>query len=262
VLDRSIVTRAGSKATRELKRASLEVRRRRCSGDLFVDYGWIRLLYSGDSDDQEIAYHLNQNRWHEKDMHVFRSLLAPGRTAIDVGANLGFISTQLAAVVGDHGRVLAFEPSPRVFAKLEKTIVANGLHQVEPFNLGCGAAASVEKLHRISDSSGNASIVGVGTDPIEIRIERLDDIPEARVAPVSLIKIDTEGYEPRVLEGAAGLIEADRPIIYLEMGGEYIESTLQSIQILEDAGYDIDHVRTMDWSSVGNGSDYFFRPRT
>jgi hypothetical protein len=74
----------------ELLRAQLEVRRRRVDDDLFVDYGWIQLLYSGDSDAQEIAYHQNQDRWFEKDMSVFRSLIARGQTAIDVGANMGF----------------------------------------------------------------------------------------------------------------------------------------------------------------------------
>lgn len=259
--DQRFIARARNRGLRAARRASLEARRRRKDGDLFVDYGWIRLLYSGDRDDQEISYHLNQKHWYEKDMHVFRSLLAPGQTAIDVGANLGFIATILARIVGDGGRVLAFEPSPRVFDKLEKTIAANGLRQVTPFNFGCGVTSSVEHLRQVSRSSGNASIVGSGTDPIEIFIERLDDVAAARASPVSLLKIDTEGYEPRVLEGAAGIIETDRPILYLEMGGEYRDSTLESVKILEAAGYGIDHVRAIDWSGVGNGSDYFFLPR-
>jgi len=243
-----------------VKRASLEARRRRCSGDLFIDYGWIRLLYSGDRDHQEISYHLHQERWHEKDMHVFRNLVAPGDTAIDVGANLGFVTTMLASAVGNCGRVLSFEPSPHVFAKLEKTIAANGLHQVVSFNFGCGAASSVEQLHQVTASSGNASISKTGSDPIEIRVKRLDDIAEVRSTPVALLKVDTEGYEPRVLEGAAGIIEEDRPIIYLEMGGEYVESTVESIEILAAAGYDVNHVRSIDWPNIGNGSDFFFIP--
>lgn len=246
---------------RDLKRARLELRRRRCEDDLFVDYGWIKLLYSGDSDTQELVYHLNQARWYEKDMNVFRSLLAPGQTALDVGANVGFVTTMLASIVGPAGRVVAFEPSRPVFAKLEKTIAANGLDQVIPVNLGCGGSASVARLSQVSRSSGNASIVGNGHHATEIQIMPLDTVPEAVATTVSLIKIDTEGYEPEVLRGAEGLIQQHRPIIYLEMGGDYIESTLQSIQLLEDAGYGVDHVRSIDWSRVGNGSDYFFLPR-
>lgn len=118
----SLSQRACAKLAREVKRAELELRRRRVSGDLFVDYGWIRLLYRGDSDGQEVAYHLNQAHWYKEDLHVFRSLLAPGQTAIDVGANLGFITTILASIVGTTGGLVSFEPSPVVFDNLLKTI--------------------------------------------------------------------------------------------------------------------------------------------
>jgi len=244
----------------ELKRAQLQFRKQRAAGDLFVDYGWIRLLYSGDSDDQEIAYHLHQRHWHEKDMQVFRSLLAPGQTAIDIGANLGFITAMLASIVGPDGRVLAFEPAPAVFVKLQKTLAVNGLDQVTPMNFGCGAARSVTRLHQVNRSSGNASIVSGGRDAGEIRLERLDDVAQAWATRVSLLKIDTEGYEPEILQGARRLIADHRPIIYLEMGGDYVASTLRSMELLAEAGYGIDHVRSIDWSAVGNGSNYFFFP--
>ena len=257
----SILSRGRAKLSRETKRAHLELLHRRCSGDLFVDYGWIRLLYSSDGDGQEIAYHQNQAAWHEKDMHAFRSLLAPGQTAVDVGANMGFVTTMLASIVGHRGRVLAFEPSPTAFEKLKKTISANALSQVVPMHIGCGAARATAKLHEVSQSSGNASIIGQGAASTEIHVERLDDVPEAWATPISLLKIDTEGYEPEVLEGARRLIEEHRPTIYLEMGGDYLASTLRSIDLLADAGYATDHVRSIDWSDVGNGSDYFFLPR-
>jgi FkbM family methyltransferase len=258
---RSLIKRGRARFSRDIKRALLDLKKRLRTGDLFIDYGWIRLLYSADSDDQELAYHLNQERWYEKDMNVFRSLIAPGQTVLDVGANMGFVTTMIASIVGHEGRVVAFEPSPPVFAKLQKTISANGLHQVIPINLGCGASSSVQRLSQVSRSSGNASIIGDGHHSTEIHVEPLDNLPEALNTPVSLLKIDTEGYEPEVLRGARRLIEQHRPIIYLEMGGDYAESTLQSVELLEDAGYGVDHVRSIDWSKVGNGSDYFFLPR-
>jgi hypothetical protein len=132
---------------------------------------------------------------------------------------------------------------------------------VVPFDHGCGSAPGVARLNQVSDSSGNATIVGDGCGTVEVRVERLDDVTEAWAAPVALLKIDTEGYEPEVLLGAQRLIEHHRPIIYLEMGGDYVTSTLRSIELLADAGYGTDHVRSVDWSTVGNGSDYFFLPR-
>jgi FkbM family methyltransferase len=242
-------------------RARLEARRRRQSGDLFIDYGWVKLLYSGDGDVQEIAYHLHQAEWHRHDMHVLRSLVGPGETAIDVGANLGFVTTMLAALVGRDGRVLSLEPSPITFAKLQKTIAANALSQVVACNLGAGAAPGTQILTQVNRNSGNGSILASGGGPSRaIRIERLDDIPQAWQTPVSFLKIDTEGYEPHVLTGARRLIEHNQPVIYMEMGGDYVASTLESIELLSEAGYDTDRVRAIDWSEVGNGSNYFFLP--
>lgn len=258
---RLLLTRLRARLAKDAKRVQLEVRKRHCGGDLFVDYGWIRLLYSGDSDDQEILYHLHQKRWYVNEMEVFRNLIGPGQTAIDVGANMGFLTTVLASIVGQEGRVISFEPSGPVYEKLLKTIAANGLHQVVPLNLGCGAASATARLDQVTGSSGSASIIGAGQDATEIRVERLDDVPEVWATPVSLLKIDTEGYEPEVLEGAQRLIAERKPVIRLEMGGEYVDSTLRSIALLTDYGYDTQHIESIDWSRVGNGSDYVFFPR-
>ena len=257
-----ILQRGNDRLRVQAARTLLEARRRRTGGDLFVDYGWIKLLYSGDGDMQEVSYHMNQAQWHDKDMLAFRSLLAPGQVAIDVGANMGFLTTLFASIVGPQGKVLSFEPSPTIFAKLEKTVVANGLSQVTAINKGCGAESATLRLNRVSGSSGNSSIIGTGDDSgaIDIDVVRLDDVSAAFERPVRLLKIDTEGYEPMVLEGAERLIAEHRPVIYLEMGGEYVDSTLRSIELLAAAGYDVSSVKDVDWSAVGNGSDYFFLP--
>ncbi len=258
---RNLVARVRRRVRFEVKRIELDLRRKRAdSDDLFIDYGWIRLLYSGDQDEQEIAYHQCQAHWHDKDITMFRSLLAPGRTAIDVGANLGFTTTMLASVVGPAGRVLSFEPSPIVYAKLRKTVEANSLSHVITFNLACGSSTSVQTLHAVTRSSGNSSILGEGPASASVEVVRLDDVDEVWERPVALIKIDTEGYEPEVLAGARRLIEKQRPILYLEMGGDYPESTRRSIELLSELRYGIEHVVGTDWSEIGNGSDFFFLP--
>jgi hypothetical protein len=132
----------------ERKRLELEVRRRRSDRDLFIDYGWARLLYSGDGDAQEVSYHLHAEEWHRNEVSAFGALLYEGGTAIDVGANQGFISIILASLVGPSGRVIAFEPSSTAYTKLCKTMAANGLSQVVPVNLGCGRRHETVTLTR------------------------------------------------------------------------------------------------------------------
>jgi FkbM family methyltransferase len=252
--------RIRGKIRREAKRLQLNAAHA-VRGDFAVDYGWIRLPYTADGDWQDIYYHLNNQPWHEKDSTIFRSLLYPGATAIDVGANIGFVSAILASLVGEAGRVVALEPASQTFHKLRTTLSVNHLDNVIPLKVGCGSARSSVALHAVTGSSGNASILGEGPLLDTISIVPLDEIPEAWETPVALIKIDTEGYEPEVLDGGRRLISEFRPTIYLEMGGDYLDSTRRSIAVLRELGYDTSAVETMDWSTIGNGSDFFFFPR-
>jgi FkbM family methyltransferase len=230
-------------------------------GDVVRDYGWIKLPYTGDGDLQEVEYHLNQADWHAHDESIFRCLVSPGSTVIDVGANMGFVSTMLASLVGPEGRVLAFEPSTHTVAKLHRVVELNDLDNVTVFNAGCGAVEEDVALHDVGTSSGVASIVGSGPVRETIRVLPLDEVPEARESRVSLIKIDTEGFEPLVLEGATELISEQAPALYIEMGGDYVDSTRRSIALLNELDYGIEHVRDVDWSQFGNGSNFFFLPR-
>lgn len=254
----TLTARAKAKLSREAKRLSLTARHR-LVGDFDVDYGWIRLPFTGDGDWQEVVYHQHQAEWREKDLFVFRSLVPPGSTVVDVGANLGFVTTILSRLVGSDGGVIAFEPSSRTFAKLQRTIQINGLANVRAINAGCGARHETLELRDLGGSSGNASIVGEGRVREEVEIVRLDDVPELRQSALALIKIDTEGFEPYVLEGARRLIGEYEPILYLEMGGDFVDSTRRSIELLKELGYDVRHVEHLDWSLHGNGSDFFFR---
>jgi FkbM family methyltransferase len=244
----------------ETKRFELEVRRRRSDRDLFIDYGWARLLYSGDGDAQEVSYHLHAEEWHRNELSAFGALVGEGGTAIDVGANQGFISLILASIVGPSGRVIAFEPSSTAYTKLCKTIAANDLGQVVPVKLGCGRRHETVTLHQVGRSSGNSSIRGVGTPLETIELKPLDEIDVVWERRVDLLKIDTEGAEPDVLSGAERLLREHRPTIYIEMGGEYVDSTRESIELLRLAGYDTDHVADVNWQEVGNGANFVFRP--
>jgi FkbM family methyltransferase len=254
-----LVRRLQNRARRELCKRRLD----RLKGDrshVFVDYGWIRLLYTGDGDVQELDYHINCLAWYRQDLAVYRQYLGPGDTAVDVGANLGFVTTMLAEAVGKTGTVFSFEPAKATFAKLQLTIQENDLTQVRSYRAGCGSRPDTAALHRVSASSGNSSIHGAG--PAErIELVPLDSIVEIFEKGVRLVKIDTEGHEPEVLRGAENLIATRHPVIYTELGGGYTASTMAALDLLDQYGYETGHVRRVEWSDVGRGSDYVFLPR-
>jgi FkbM family methyltransferase len=254
------MSHALARARREAKRMQLGARRLRVRGDLYVNYGWIRLLYCGDGDVQEILYHLNQREWRDNEMSALRPILRPGATVVDVGANLGFVTVLLAELVGPNGRVFSFEPSQTVFAKLEKTVAANSLRQVSTYNMACGQEPGFLALSKVNRSSGNSSLIAAGAERETVQVMPLDAISLSWGRRVDFMKIDTEGFEPEVLSGAKRILAEDRPVIYIEMGGDYLQSTLRTVELLKEFDYNTRHVDRLRWSKVGNGSNYLFRP--
>lgn len=135
--------------------------------------------------------------------------LKPGMTFVDVGANVGYYTLMAAAAVGESGRVLAFEPSPYAFGRLAETLRSNGVSNVLAFPVGLGGVSGALPLF-MPQRRGNhtPSMVAAGRGGgLEVPVRRLDDcLAELGVERVDLMKIDVEGFEPNVVEGAAGYI--------------------------------------------------------
>jgi len=255
-----VIARLRNRARRDSQRLILERLHGRAEGDLFVDYGWGGLIYSGDGDAQELMYHLHQREWHREIFGVLGPLVGPGDTVVDVGANLGFVSLMLAPRLRPGGRVIALEPSPRTYRKLRATVEKNGLGDVvRTINAGAGASTGGATLHQVSASSGNATILG-GEGPGEaISLTRLDDL--GLDSSFRLLKIDTEGFESEVLKGGVEAIASHRPTIFIELGGHYLEGTLAAVELLSELGYETGALRRTDWEAVGNGANFLVAPR-
>ena len=136
----------------------------------------------------------------------------PGTAIIDVGANIGNHSVFYAAVLG--ARVYAFEPDRRSHDLLELNIAANELDgRIITECCGIGAQDGLASLNAGIPHSGTARIsFGAGGD---LSIRRLDSVGFAD--PICIVKVDVEGAEVGVLQGAAGLIEAWLPDFFVEV---------------------------------------------
>jgi FkbM family methyltransferase len=138
-----------------------------------------------------------------------RRLLAAGDHAIDVGANIGLVTTTMAARVGPQGRVLAVEPNPVNLRLLHATIARAGLSQVAVHACALGSADGELALHVPAGNSGAASLLSLPgktlVDEPVVPVRRLDGIVEAG-CPIALMKIDVEGFEDEVLSGGSGLL--------------------------------------------------------
>ena len=169
---------------------------------------------------------------------VFKRVVKPGMTIIDVGANIGYYTLLGAKMVGEGGRVYAFEPDPLYFSLLKKNIEANRLHKiVEPFKTAVGNTekTAVLSLGNLTGSS-LVSLPGIRTNKtVEVEVVSLDSFFSEKNWPsADLVKIDIEGYERFALEGMRGLIKRNRGLniiielnpLLLEVSGTTAEELL------------------------------------
>ncbi len=150
---------------------------------------------------------------HDDLERVCAALLTdPAGVVLDVGANIGTTS----AIFSRHlpnGQVYAFEPGPNVFAALETNIAVNGLGNVKPFRLAVTAKSGAVKFFEDA-AYGHIATDGRG---LEVASTSIDDFVTSKgLSRVDLIKIDVEGFESGVLEGAAETIERFDTIIHME----------------------------------------------
>jgi len=148
-----------------------------------------------------------------------RRTLRAGDTYVDVGANIGLYVVTAAKHVGPAGRVIAFEPSPRMQGFLGDNIAMNGQkNQVSVRPVAVGAASGRAVLGVPRNAAGVAALgltnlddfpVGVVIDEIDVPVVCLDD-DLATAGSVSVLKIDVEGGEGNVLVGMRRLIAERR----------------------------------------------------
>jgi FkbM family methyltransferase len=153
-----------------------------------------------------------------------RQRLRPGGVFADIGANHGYFTMLAASLVGDHGRVFAFEPNPRVYEQLENHVRLNAFER----RVVLQAQALWDKTgeHRlfVSQWKGNsgvstlmpdASLIAQGgvspEQTICVRTETFDRwLATTGIERVDLVKIDTERSEAEVVRGMAGALRARR----------------------------------------------------
>jgi FkbM family methyltransferase len=158
-----------------------------------------------------------ERRRGEREIALLPFLADARRISIDAGANKGVYTYWLAK----HSRhVHAFEPNPKIFRILKAGAGRAPGVTVSPVALSDARGRAVLRVPRTERGYSNqratlhAEIPGRAYGELEVETRRLDD---AGIGDVGFIKIDVEGHELAVLDGAAETIRRDRPVLLIEI---------------------------------------------
>lgn len=149
------------------------------------------------------------------------SLVSPGDHVLDLGANIGFHTLALARAVGPDGAVTSVEPQRFCFQLLCANITANQLASVHALRAAVGDVAgtcTVPLLDPRTRHNAGATEVALAADTgAQADMVPLITVDSLNLPRCNLIKIDTEGFEDRVVTGALQTIARHRPVLYIEV---------------------------------------------
>jgi len=197
---------------------------------LFIRLDGGRRIYI-DSRDSVIAPQLQTlGHWERDNTGIVRRLLKPGMRFVDIGANCGYFTLLAGSIVGEGGKVIAFEPQPRVFDLLNRSLRANGyVLRTVVHNVALGDHDHTARFRfrdgdfgggslHISDSRARAEHFS----ELDVPVRRADDLLRAH-APVDFIKIDAEGAEVAIIDGLSQTMAASPKLhILMEFNPGYI----------------------------------------
>jgi FkbM family methyltransferase len=207
-----------------------------------------RVLRMSSRGDDDIAGEVFWRGWasHEPETtRVFYELAASARVVLDIGAHVGYFAL-LAAHANPRASVFAFEPMPRVRARLEHNIALNRSSvSCEPFALG-RTPGSAEFFHTRNGIPSSSSLAeGFMQSIVErneltsstVEVLRGDDYVRSRgLVGVDLVKIDTETTEAAVIDGLLHTLRRDRPHIVCEVLESEVGADIEAL--LEPLGYE------------------------
>jgi len=156
-------------------------------------------------------------------VRFFSRIISPDATIIDIGANIGYLTTYFSSLVTKSGKVLAFEPDSRAFHFLEKNLIVNNCTNTQPYHIAVSDRVGTDQLYLSSNRTGNNVLYELNQDRLDepgkrssvsIKTTTLDQIFLSNIfTSRTILKIDVEGFEFKVLMGGQKLFETNLSLI-------------------------------------------------
>jgi len=191
--------------------------------------------------------------------------LKEGMTCLEVGANIGYYATLESKIVGDEGKIIAIEPSPRNFHYLKINLELQKRSNYQVHNFACGNQEG-EMNFLVSDKSNRCMVIKDGDEipsdlkVIKIPIKKLDEfLKEKEIGKIDFLRMDVEGYEMNIIEGAKKLLTKFKPIMLVEVHPVILghDLTKKFFNELKTCGYEKGYLvpRELDLPLMGNEND-------
>jgi FkbM family methyltransferase len=178
-------------------------------------------VYMDPTDNVMTPLILALGNWESEETSWFLRTVKPGDIVVDAGANFGYYTLIGSRLVGDKGKVYAFEPDPKNFALLQKNVRLNGLTNVVLEQKALSNRTGDLKLFIASQNKGDHRIYqpdGESRASVDVETVRLDEYFTDHDRGIDFLKMDTQGAEGVILEGMSGLLEGrvGGPTIFME----------------------------------------------
>lgn len=193
--------------------------------------------------------------WEPTLENLIKKYVVPNSTVIDIGAHIGTHTLTLSRCAGKLGKVYAFEPQMKIYREFVMNLKLNGCNNVIAYRAAVGNSTGVVEMMKAA--TGNEGGTGFGKGGDFVRIFPIDQL--ALEDNISFIKLDVENTEYQVLLGARNTIAKNRPVILLEIMGNYEclprkspEWVTKTIQLLNEMGYTVNHLGGDDYIAMPN----------
>lgn len=187
--------------------------------------------------------------YEEQTVRWFLGALRPGMTVLDIGSHVGQYTLIAASAVGPAGRVHAFEPNPANFARLSANIALNGYANATAHPVALSDQVGDATLYvPANDNTGESSLLRCieGMSETTVCTTTLDtwtrDADLGSPSHIDLMKIDVQGFEEKVLRGAAETLDRYHPTMVCEFEERWLQgagsSSVGLKRLLQGMGYE------------------------
>jgi len=180
-----------------------------------------------DLGDQFVSLGCLFDSYEPAETRFVEAVLQPGDVFVDVGANVGWFTLLASTIVGETGRIHAFEPRAETGDYFEKTVMLNRLQDqvtVYRYGLADGEGQGCLNWAKDTDNPGGSFLADdVASERMETQSVALRQLDQLGLQRVDFMKVDVEGAEMRVFRGARATLERCRPMILSELSPEMLE---------------------------------------